>query len=801
MQEFPLDGSKSVYTVGSAADNDFVISDKKVSPKHLRIEQFTGSYYIAALDSTVSTRLNGRPLFKRVQIVDGDDISIGDHNLIFDSGATNKITDIDVEDNDLEIIGEDDLPDPVDLPPQPSTLNLEEASTENISTPSATSSDEFYEVEEFPTETLTDELTGSALTPQYPLAKSLCLLAIYGPYIGKKFALNDGDTKIGRELTLNDIVIRHNERGDLDASISRRHATISKKNGNYYITDKRSKTRTYVNQIKLEPTDEILIREKDEIEIVSDQKSTIFRVLSEGANNSAPPKKAGVWWTRNNLRSRAVLTVLFGLLTFTALGLSCSIRMVINATPAELKFYEETWFQNKPGQYAPLQHASLALADLTGDATVDLAFINPSGHLIGLDGTTKERIWQKDNFVARHDIDIVLADLNINGLKDVIVVGQDSRLHAFDGISGAEIWLSPILSGTISGAPVVDDLNDDGLQDVLICSQTGQVHLGYNNIYELNWTTIETALTIISVPSTIDYNGDGSREILVGTEEGKIVIINGKSGIVSRIFDIQQEISKATGDDTGHSIRYPVAAGDLNNNGSIDLLIGTETGHFLAVEGSALSPLWHESLFVDSDFTNDYLSPAIGRLDEDDVFDAVLVSNQSIKILECPGDNAESAQTIWQYDIESADYFATPATLADFNKDKLNDVIIGGADGNIYIFDGRSGEIITQIYDHENPVVSPILAADLGNDGYLDLMCIRQDGNIYKIQSNSPIPENSIVWGQVYDNEAHNGIYKFELPSSAKYDILMATFGGLFLAVGFLTFRGYQGRRKHFQQT
>jgi len=138
--------------------------------------------------------------------------------------------------------------------------------------------------------------------------------------------------------------------------------------------------------------------------------------------------------------------------------------------------------------------------------------------------------------------------------------------------------------------------------------------------------------------------------------------------------------------------------------------------------------------------------------------------------------------------------------LADFDKNNLSEIILGTQKGTIFILNGENGDIISQIHDAQNPVISPILAADLGHDGYLDLLFIRKDGNIHKIQSNSPIQKNSVVWGQLYNNERNTGKYDFRPPSPLKFDIFIAMFGCLFLTVGLLTFQNYNSRRKYFLQ-
>ncbi|MFQ5675947.1 MAG: FHA domain-containing protein, partial [bacterium] len=182
IKEFELTGPKPVYLIGSSSSNDLVIPDDKVAPRHLRVEKHDGCYYIEALETFAGTHLNGRPLVKRAQIVDGDDISIGDHSLLFENIVSKTMLINIQDDSEIELIGEDDIPAPLDSVGE-KTNALEETEPTISATETAFSDhDELFDVEEFPDETLTEELTANVLTPQFPPTKPLFLLAIDGPY-------------------------------------------------------------------------------------------------------------------------------------------------------------------------------------------------------------------------------------------------------------------------------------------------------------------------------------------------------------------------------------------------------------------------------------------------------------------------------------------------------------------------------------------------------------------------------------------------------------------------------------------
>ncbi|NIV97463.1 FHA domain-containing protein [candidate division KSB1 bacterium] len=804
LREFEIDNSKPIYTLGSDSSNDFVISEEQISPKHLKIEYHNGHFYISDLQTKYGVTLNGRPLLSQMQIVDGDEIKLGELSLLFDNHFPTQ-QQVPSEEEEPEVIDEDYFTRQLSSGSPPETEPPEAGA--NMSS-EQTEAEEFFELGEIGEEPKTQRLESAQV--QSPFAsstgRSYGLLAIYGPYIGKKFPLKMGDTKIGRDNTLNDIVIRNNENGVLDPSISRRHVTISYRDGRFYVSDKRSKTRTYVNQTKLEPDDEVPIEEGDEIEIVSDQKSTIFRLLVDEKNDFSPPKKAGIWWIRNNLRLGMVSAVLFGLIAFGTLGVSCVNKIALNKKPSQLKFIEEAWYQNNissnggANMNGTTQMSYLAAADLTGDNSVDLVYSVPSKGLVALNGVTKKPIWKLERLQGAHSIPIVLSDLNANGLQDVLVVGQDSRLRALDGSSGAEIWLSPILGERISGLPVITDLNGDGLKDVLACTPSGQVHLGYSYVNDIDWRTIETGSSIESVPSSMDLDDDGSTETFIGTDEGKLLIIDGTAGKVARVYDFNEEVSKASGDTyLEHSIRFPVTFADLDNDEVTDLLISATNGNYLAVQSNTLSKVWHERLPFGAEDTSEKLAPSTGHLDDDEHEDAVLVSTQMIKVIRGTNDPESARKTLWKYELTD-DTFNTPISLADFNKDGFTDVIIASRSGRLYVFDGTTGKILTQVHSSNNPVMSPLVVADLGEDGQLDIVFIRSDYNIYKIQTNSRIDKNSVVWGQTYSNHEHTGRYDYVKPRSPVYNVLTATCGLLFLGFAGLTVYGRKNRMQLIQK-
>lgn len=798
---FELDPVRSQLTLGSTSDNDLVLAEKSVSPHHLKLELTNGQYYLETIHGESSIVFNGRPLLKRVQMVQGDEITIGDLRLLFVSHANQPVAvspgeEIEVIDEDYldkKIVSNPFAPRPHkgairdnELPELPAHFDLEN--------PPQEAEAEYYEIDEQNDEEGEEEEPQTPTPKSQPTAgaksangKSYQLLAIYGPYLGKKFPLNDGDTRIGRDNNLNDIVIRLNDKGALDPSISRRHATISCRDGQFCITDKRSKTRTFVNQIKLSPTDEIPIEDGDEIEIVSDQRSTIFRFSSDSEGDPSPPCKAGVWWVRNSLRLGSLLSILLAAVTVGALGFSCMNRLSANKKPGDLKFLEEMWYQDSdnkrpaanPGSAS--QRASLALGDVNGDGRTDVIFSNTKDHLIALDGVTKKSIWTNEQIAVQSAIPVVLVDLNANGWLDVLVVGRDSRLRALDGVNGAEMWLSPILGETVSGRPVAADLNGDGLKDIIVATAAGQIHFGIAYINEMDWKSVDCGVRISSAPSAADCDGDGDYEAFIGTENGRLLILNGNASI-EKTLDIKEEFSKATGSaSASFEIRYPPAIADLNGNGILDLLVGSTNGDYLAIEGGSFSRIWHDKIET-SGSTTALTSPAAGRFDADALEDVALVAYNVVRVIKGSADPQNRKPGAWELDFD-LNTIAEPLSLADFNKDGVHDVVVSLSNGSIVIVNGRDGKALSEVNNPKNPTVSPSLVADVGGDGQLDIVMIRRDHKIYRIQTNSGIEKHSVIWGQAFANERNSCRYEFVRPQSRLYDVTLSIASVLFLCV------------------
>jgi pSer/pThr/pTyr-binding forkhead associated (FHA) protein len=766
-QEFEIPPNAVKLNIGTETDNELVINDKKVSMNHLQILRQGEDYFVKDLRSAFGSFLNGQLLEQQAPMRHGDEIQIGQHTLIFldDDSPSDKsakvapagLTDAELDLNHFDI--NDDIATP--LP-----------SIENIQATSFNLDLENYAAQNTPTpRTPTTEMATSRPGPQEIVSKTdTFLLAIYGPYTGKKFQLTSGETKIGRDTKLNDIVIRLNKDGNVDPSISRRHATIYYVNGEYFISDKRSKTRTHVNQHRLGENDKFKLNFNDEIEIVSDQQSSIFRVCHESHLDFSPPKLAGVWWVRFQWPLLRGASVLFSLLAVIILVKACGHRAVVKQVPDPLELHEQVWIDTgspkqaaNSGDFEPSENFTNtpALGDLNGDGEVDLVFLNSTGQVQVISGASQTPLWEAEEHIrAKLPGQVVLADLNGDEREDVLLCTATDRLVAIDGHLGVEIWSSSITGGGFAGLPAVADVTGDGRPDVAITTQAGTLVLALGGLSDPEWQTIEIEDRFKSTPSAVDVTGDGVPEFILGTESGMLYIYQGISRKFVSKLNVSTEIAKSLESDLIVNVLHcPVSAGLLDADVRRDLIISTNKGNLLALNGVSKKQFWVDSSMPDDLISNLFLPTVTGDLDRDGLDDVISITfDGRIRALKGADPAGSQKLVLWEFLPEDWEKFVANPALADFNKDGVPDVVTTGVNHGLYIIHGQNGSLLWKSdFGGNNPPVSAPVVGDLNHDSFLEVIILRADKKIYSYQSNSRYPAGTILWAQRFANPQNDG--------------------------------------------
>ena len=249
---------------------------------------------------------------------------------------------------------------------------------------------------------------------------------------------------------------------------------------------------------------------------------------------------------------------------------------------------------------------SIALGDVNGDGKVDVVATNLNigyagcdnvvGVLIGLGtGKFKTPVYYSTG-VTVQSYSISLADFNGDGKLDIVVSNADGSLSVLlnkgNGTYGAATVIAGA-SGADAGGIVIGDFNNDGKLDIAVTDFSQKqinVLLGNGN---------GTFKSPIGTPSPIqpyamtggDFNKDGKLDLaLTGWGSGDSLTIFTGNG--DGTFKVGTTYAFNTWEQcypSGDALLYWVRAGDLNQDGKLDLAIGvnnTECGTEYSGENS-----------------------------------------------------------------------------------------------------------------------------------------------------------------------------------------------------------------------
>jgi pSer/pThr/pTyr-binding forkhead associated (FHA) protein len=781
VDEFILKGSQVSFKIGSEPDNDLVIDDKRISMRHAKIERHANTYYLEDLKSAFGTFHNDKKVDGKIELKNGDEIKLGEHVIVFD----NPLEYLDMP------LGGGQTEDYASVSESSARENTSESATHSF----MEGDEEVYvEVLEqggpeniVQTKEAPAPVNNGEMAPYY-------LLAIYGPYTGKRYQLRYGETKIGRDVKLNDIVIRQNKKGEVDPSISRRHATVSYQSSTFYIGDKRSKTRTYVNQNMVPENTETELHPNDEIEIVSDQHSTILRFVAEGNWDFSPPKKAGVWSVRHRGKFMATLMFASVVLGLWLLGKGWFNYSLLTQSPDTFALELAKWrpYSNQTVRSSSFNgetsgSSQAAIADFNNDGFLDFVSIDHNKHLTLVNGASQKPEWTITAFTVDPSIEPVAADLNKNGLKDIVAVTENGRLVGIDGKLGAEIWESPYFQIPLLGPPIVADFDGDGNVDVAIAEQSGKVQIGFGQIVNLEWVAAELGVEMLAPLSAAYLNQDGRNEILCGTERGLVLIIDGVSRKLAGTVDINNELIKARGSGyEDNRIRFPVGVADLNGDARPDLVMTSVQGNLIVVDGATKNRLWDDRLVEGLTLNTDFPYPfAIADVTGDKIHDVVITTEAGHVIAyEGAGDGHGNKKELWRYTPADIGSKINNLVLSDVNKDKITDVLFIDQSSVLKILNGTDGSIFWTTNQPISERTSMPLVADFDNDELLDIILASESGSIYQYKSNSRVPRSAVLWGQRLGQSSNNMHSGFILPGTTGPVFSMAIGSLMFFGAG-----------------
>jgi pSer/pThr/pTyr-binding forkhead associated (FHA) protein len=744
IQEVDLQEFEGQIRIGSDEDNDINIHDKKISLTHLIIENEEDGYYIQDNKSAFGTYLNEKKINIRTLINDGDIIRLGDHDILFESKYK----------HDQEKISEAE------------TIILDSGIEEKTKVAEISKDSKTFILE--------DQRPSIEKTKIINAKTSYYLLAIYGPYRGKRYHLKPDETRIGRDPELNDIILDSDKKGFPDTSISRRHATINVKGGRFCLTDKRSKTRTYYNTHKLDEDTVAELREKDEIEIVSTKKSTIFRFVKEGNWDFSPPKKAGVWWVRYRSTAINIVSGLLSIILLINIIISQNHLNVITQKPKKIKISSKFWLKGKQAtanneiidENKIVYHSSPVLCKIKNDI-IGVILLDEDGNIQGYHGKTGIPLWPNIRANAMLPFNPVLSDMDNDGQNDILISTNNSRVAIYNLQFGILQHKSEFLGGNLASSPSTGDINGDGMKDISVCSEDGWLYIGINTNGNYSWERKQLKNPIKSIPTLNDLDGDGKDDILIGTEDGKLIIYS--HGREIDIINVNESLRSVKGTYAeNHSIRSSASIVKCQNNIKSIMLVTRQFNSLILDSKNFSVSDYHEYPNPGFQYPISYPSPLATDLNLDNLMDfitlipsGILIAYDNLKI--------KTGSPLWEIQCIENEIITTTPALCDFSKDNIPDVIVSSSSGTLAILDGKNG---TSIYKKTFPNClfssSPVIG-DIDNDGWTDILLQCANRDIIQFKTNMKLFKNTIIWNQPAGSANRAGMFINKRPSASKY--------------------------------
>ncbi|MCB9004936.1 MAG: VCBS repeat-containing protein [Ardenticatenaceae bacterium] len=386
---------------------------------------------------------------------------------------------------------------------------------------------------------------------------------------------------------------------------------------------------------------------------------------------------------------------------------------------------------------------STALGDLDNDGDLDAVAGSFTGTVANVlvayqnNGTPfSSGAWtQNDIGSTAHGVSqVLLGDLDNDGDLDIVTgsyTREDYEIIVWqnDGTPFGGLWTPNDVGTTTPDAGVwsvaLGDLDNDGDLDIVSSSY-------FSEDYEITaWSNDGTPFSGLWTPNDVgastqsvdalaigDLDEDGWLDIVSGNQAGEITAWSNDGTPFSGLW---------TSNSVGNSIS-PVkfaALGDLDNNGTLDIVSGSDSGEDYEViawsnDGTPFSGAWTQN---DAGASVDSVQAvALGDLDNDGDLDIVSnsLAREDYEVIIWDNDGTPFSGLWTQNDVGASTDGGYTVSIGDLDQDGDLDLISGGADNNVRGWQNQGGSAGFTVTD--TSVSSPVYIPDSTEDDVMQVV-------------------------------------------------------------------------------
>lgn len=239
-------------------------------------------------------------------------------------------------------------------------------------------------------------------------------------------------------------------------------------------------------------------------------------------------------------------------------------------------------------------------------------------------------------------------------------------------------------------------------------------------------TTINLETNILGVTAA-DFNGDGHLDLIAAPNNNgasEVLLLLGRGGT--------QQFGPPTSVPVGGQPLIP-AVGDFNGDGKPDLLIPLNTfgqpRGFSVLLNDGTGKFGTPNIIVRSQ--GDLINPVAGDLNNDgklDIVAGLFTGSSDVKVAIFLANDAGGFPTAANASLITVSGFASGVLIGDFNEDGKRDLALSGqTSGSVQImFGDGTGGFAAGVSTSTGAALSVLTAGDFNNDGHLDLLSSNQ---------------------------------------------------------------------------